>query len=230
MGRILGVSITLVSIAVLATFSAPVALAADHIIRIDDTNISHNQDIIFDEQNIGPGFSENYNIRVDNQSSGAVKISLHDIVEDSGNTLTLDELEMKLLYNNIVLIAIGPQQKTANDFICVGSYIDEQFALNVSLNSTLGNEYQDRSFYVEITFRADAAECENTLPGEVGTIIEPFKGTNLPLLPNTGEGRDFYYFLYGAVIFSTLLTMLFLILFIIARRRKKEDRDEENRL
>jgi hypothetical protein len=201
------------------------AYAADYTITITDANLTHNQSLVFDAPNIGPGFNTNYNVRVDNQSTGSVMIGVHDIEEDAANSLSLNELRLALSYHDSELLQLGPGSDKRRNFVCVGSGANDLFTLNVSMGENLGNEYQDKSFQVYITFHGDAAECRGTPSSEI-TVPEEDVDTTvppLPLLPNTGESRGVYHFLYGTIIFFFLLTAIFLIIFIVRRR----DNDQE---
>jgi hypothetical protein len=201
------------------------AYATDYTITVTDANLAHNQSLVFDAPNIGPGFSANYNIRVDNQSIESVMVGVHDVEEDAANSLDLSELRLALSYRGSELLQLDQNSDSGRNFICVGSGANDLFTLNVSMDKNLGNEYQNKSFLVYITFHGDATECQGapsdelTVPDDdIGAVVLP-----LPLLPNTGESRAPYHFLYGAIIFFCLLTTLFLIIFFVKRRTDDQD-------
>ena len=216
-----------VVLAVLLCGSTPVA-AADYTITITDSKTGKNQQLVFEESNIGPGFAQSYPIQVNNQSSSPVQISLYDITENPTNTMTLSDLNMTFSYNGTVLI----DNQSGNglngaDFICLGPHTDDLFTLHLGFDSGRGNAYQGTVHEVELTFRAGAATCRGTSPGAVdppkeeGDDSEKIKP---PLLPNTGESRAFYYFLAGLILVFGLMTVASLIWFIVARRRRDDER------
>ncbi|MDR3125760.1 MAG: hypothetical protein LBU20_01665 [Candidatus Nomurabacteria bacterium] len=207
---------------VLSLFAQP-ADATDYTITITDASLTHNQSLVFDELNIGPGFNTSYNIRVNNQSSQSVTVGVHDVEEDVTSNLTLNELQLALSYNGSQLVNIGPNNTSGRNFICVGPETDDLFVLNVSMDKNFGNEHQGKSFLVYVTFHGDTNSCQNASPGSI-TAPENISGApvpHLPLVPNTGESRALYYFLYGLIAFFSLSTVLLLILFLLRRRADK---------
>jgi hypothetical protein len=216
-------------VAALASASA-VRATNDFLITITDSAASQNQTMIFEEKTVGPGFEAAYNIHIDNQSAQFVKVLLHDFAEDAANSISLNELGLKFSQGDVLLAEILPENVAiGSEFVCIPPYANGTFTLNIYLDPTIGNEYQNMSYYADIAFRADAAECQ-TPPLELGWSDNGGNPggdrPNLPLIPNTGESRGFYYFLYGAIAFFAILTAIFLILFIIARRR---DSDQTSR-
>lgn len=209
-------SVLLLLISNVATF------AADYTITVNDTNLSKNQHFIFNEINIGPGFMKKYPVQFVNQSAQTIEIALYDLEIYDTNTLTLDELNLIFEYNGKTLIDMrnGPDQGV---LICMAPDTAASIPLETSMDSHLGNEFQDKSFDIEMTFMGYAADCN------VATDIDNTNRGPLPALPNTGESRSFYYFLFGAIIFFTLLTIILLIIFIIIKKRhNRENRDEKS--
>ena len=193
------------------------ASADDHIITVTDLDIEQNQVVVFNEPNIGPGFSNSYNVKIDNQSSDSIEINLFSIEEDISNTLTMNDLGMALSYNGQVIASnqAGDPNLTNHKPLCLGPNTNEMLVLRVWMDSSLGNEYQGRSFYANITFKADATKCSDPI---THTTHIPDR----PRLPNTGESRFVLYFLYVAIAAFALLTVCFLVLFILKRKRRDE--------
>jgi hypothetical protein len=215
----IGISLLIISLAI---GSDNAYAAGDHIITITNSNVGHNQTTIFEEPNIGPGFSGSYNVRINNQSSYNIGINLQSIEEDSINTLTLNDLGMALSRNGQIIASnqIGSSDLTNHNTICLGANSSELLMLHVWLDSSLGNEYQGRSFYADITFSADSSKCENDTNDE--------QNPNLPELPNTGESRFILYLLYSLIAAFSVLTVWFLIILITKRKREDEEKSRKN--
>ena len=200
------------------------ASATDYALTIDSANLNQNQSIIFEEFNIGPGFDKDYNIHVENQWSTPVLFGIQEFQEDTTNTLTLNELNLLFKRNDTILLDFRNAVAGAG-FTCIGPETNNLFKLNLSFDPSFGNEYQNKSFLIKITFRADAAECEHEEkdidppPPDQPPIVPP-----LPLLPNTGEDRGLYYFLLGGTILFAITTIILLIIFLVAKKRDRKDK------
>jgi hypothetical protein len=224
MWRLRKTSLTVVSL-LFASFlllsAHTVSAIDDYTVTITNSSINNNQSIIFEEQNIGPGFDESYNIRVNNQSSDSIGVTLSELTEAATNTLTVDDLGMSLSYNGET-IAINQNGEiiTSGGSICVLPNTSETLLFRVWLDSSLGNDYQDRTFYADITFSANSDQCENSLPPNSGEVLDP----NLPELPNTGESRFVVYLLYTLISIFATLSVLFLIIVIVKRKHEDENR------
>ena len=222
MNRILLIPLVLLFVlSLLFIIGTSTARAVNYTITINDTNLNKNQDIVFNETNIGPGFSKSYNIHVNNQSSDSVMFGIHDSQEDAMNSLTLSELNLIFKHGDVVLLNFRDNVINGG-FSCIGPGTDDLFTFNLSLDSSFGNEYQNRSFLIDITFRADASECEYG-----NGKIDPQQPPSPPQLPNTGESRGIYYFLLGGIVIFSLTTITLLIIFMLTRKRKREDKKYE---
>jgi len=194
------------------------AFAVDYTITIDDANLNKNQDIIFEEINIGPGFSRTYNVHVNNQSSSSVMFGIHDFQEDIANSLTLNDLNLVFKRSGTALFDFR-KDTTEGSFSCLNQGTNNLFTFKLSLDPSFGNEYQGRSFVIDITFQANASDCHND-----STVDPPQSPT---MLPKTGESSGFYYFWLGGTILFSATTVILLIIFIIARKRDKEGEKHE---
>lgn len=204
------------------------ASAVDFTITTLDDSVAKNQNIIFEENNIGPGFkSQTYPIRVKNESSSPAKISLVSIAPDSGNANTLlpgvkiffsnpdGTNSISDTYDKVIDMAFS------TDCIMPNTEVDA-FYTGFSFGSNLGNEYQGTSFKLIYSFLVSTSEtdCAEVSP-------EP---PNPPNPPDTGglsvlkSGDAVFSSLTIVIIVSFVSTIIFLLL--VLKRRKKSDDDK----
>ncbi|MFV0485285.1 MAG: hypothetical protein ACK5MU_03645 [Candidatus Saccharimonadales bacterium] len=207
-------------------FTSLSASAADFTITATDTAATKNQNIIFEEFNIGPGFaSDTYPIVVKNQSSDPVKIELIAIAPDSGDANTLLPA-IDIFFSN----AAGGQNITdTHDKVVDMGFIAEciqpgaetnAFYTGFTFDKSYGNEYQDTSFKLIYTFSimTDEQDCETETP-------------NPPNPPDTGglsilgSGDAVSSSLVIVIAVSSVSAIFFL--FLILKNRKKSDDDNE---
>lgn len=204
------------------------AVATDHFtITIDESNADGNQELIFNETNIGPGFHAEYPVNVKNQSSSSVKISLYSLSDNPANTLFSQDLDISLSHNNQELLSNKDSSSEAVGSICIGPRTNDTFMVSVDLDSNYGNDYQNLSFLGNLTFNANAATCVDT---PSGTITPPSDNPNiLPQLPNTGESRFLYQLLACMILVFTITTIVSLILLILSRHKEQsKEKYEKN--
>ncbi|MCL2280948.1 hypothetical protein FWC31_03650 [Candidatus Saccharibacteria bacterium] len=230
MKRVFLVSIIAVSIVLLSLSNNTAVLAADYTITINDTNLTKNQDLVFSESDIGPGFTKTYNIHIINKSSETVVISIWDYILSAASTLTLNEIYLTFTANDEIMVDTlnGPSRGM---LACVGPSTRGNIHLTILMDPNLGNEYQNKSFELEMPFMGYVEKCDLTggffgLEDETDPSPDPGKESHLKL-PKTGESRGFYYFLYGATAISALVTIIMLIVFIITRKHRREDKQHE---
>lgn len=215
--------VVLLSIFFSLTVYSGVSAANDYVVTITSSSVSHSQSVIFEELNIGPGFNGSYNVRVNNQSLESIGVNLFSVDESSANTLTMNELGMALSYNGQIITSNQPGSSdlTNHGSACIGPNTSELLMLHVWLDSSLGNEWQNRSFYADITFSTDSTKCE-------GVVSGGSQNPQLPELPNTGESRLLTYFFYALISLFTLLTIYFLVIFIFKRKQKDEEKSRHS--
>jgi hypothetical protein len=185
--------------------------AADFTITVTDSAATQNQTLIYSYQNIGPGFSQNTPIIIDNQATGTTKIVLAGVTANplDANAL-LPFARLTLTWGPLVL---GEGAFDADTLIgatfCAAANTTETLQAGFSLPASVGNTAQDTSMAVEYEFFVEQTPCEVTeLPPEP------------PELPPTGESMLSFYILGGITVIFAALTILFIILTITQRRKR----------
>lgn len=203
------------------------ASAANFTIATLDDSASKNQDVIFEELNIGPGFkSTTYPITINNESSSPVKISLTSIEADSSDANTLLPA-VKIFFSN----AKGDMSTTdtydkvidmgfETDCLMPGSESDA-FYTGFTFDKSYGNEYQNASFKVIYTFLVTTSDTDCP-------EIPPVDPSEPPNPPDTG---GLSVIKNGDVVTSslTIFTIVsfvsaFIFFVLILKRRKKSDK------
>lgn len=192
---------------VCALFSTQIVAASGYTITIDDSSSSKNQSLIFDEQNIGPGFLQEYPVEIINQSSRSIEVRLDGLIEEPSNTISSDELDLMLEKAGDVKYGSPSALSLHEPIMCLSPNTTGLFFISIGLDESFGNDYQQRIYSAEFTFEAKEAICHDTMPG----------------LPNTGENRDTYFALISLVIFFTIATIISLIIFMASRRRRDKE-------
>jgi LPXTG-motif cell wall-anchored protein len=175
------------SLAVVVLFSSSVG-AVDYEITIDDSTATKNQNIIFQYDNIGPGFSSDAPVRIINQATSTVEVKLIDVQPVNSPVSPAPAPANNLLpYVNLALLRSGvtiSQGSGANmatligATICVPAETTEELMTRLTLPSSVGNEAQNTSLWLEYTFQITTGPCEIVTPPDPGPG---------PTLPETGE-------------------------------------------
>jgi hypothetical protein len=202
------------------------ALAADYTIIVSNQDVSLEQDtVVFSEQHIAPGFSKDYEIRVENRADVKARVILDKIEKVTPAVTNLAELmELRITYNgtDIALGKYYDKQFINRELLCVASESEDLLRLNLSFPKSAGNKYQADSFELIVSFKIDEEGCA-TLPPNT---TEP-DSNDLPKLPNTGQSQKVLTFLYWTVGLSLVLTIVlaFWVLLAFIRRRKEEQKE-----
>lgn len=199
------------------------ASAADYTIIVTDSALSKNQELVFAENNIGPGFaSHQYPIVVHNQTAEAIAVKLVSIEPDAndqndllpGIRIGFWDLGGRMVFNDTVR-DLNSLEVTSS---CVPPGGEEVvFNTNFWFDSVHGNEFQDTSFRIIYTFEvAVDTECD---------VVPPDTGK----LPPTGEVLAVFGFLTVTFVAGLILGAFFIILILKKRSRGAEKKGEHGR-
>lgn len=192
----------------------PTVHASDYTIYVDDGSLSKNTDIIFEENNIGPGFiSEEYPITINNRSTSSAKVSLVSITPVSSNPNDLlpgvsffvsDSTGHNVVDGNIT--SLGRFELESN---CIAPGSEETaFYTRFSFDRNLGNEFQNTSFKVQYTFLVTADNSCDLAPPTTGAM------------PPSNKSAALFSWLPVIIVAAGISALFFLILII---KRRKED-------
>ena len=201
-------------IMVIVLISTSKVNAASYTLVVDDSSLTKNQNIVFEEANIGPGFNKDYEIIVQNISSKVMRTRLVDIQVLSSSIL-LDQTQLAFIKNNIT-ISEGTYDSVEFkncELLCNDLGKTENIKVNMNIPTNLTNIYQGLSFKLQFNFEV----YESHLDCEENQIKNPDV-----LLPQTGESTLIYTILYTIIIVSFISMVLFIILI------KKEKKHEKN--
>ncbi len=199
------------ALVLLATLSYRAA-AADYTITIVDNAVSKNQNVIYDYQNIGPGFTADANIVINNNSNFATQVKLISVAPDAADpNQMLPYVQIKLSQNGVVL---GQGTFDSDTLLGATTCIDPHFSTTLTNNfllpASVNNAAQNTSMRVIYTFLVEQNGCETVAPPNTA-------GPNT--LPPTGETMWPFWILGGITIAFFGLAMIFLILVLDKRRR-----------
>jgi hypothetical protein len=190
--------------------------AANYTLQVDDTTLSKNQNVVFDEQNVGPGFNEDYIITVRNISSKVMRTRLVDI-QVINTSLLLDKTNLGIIKDNIIIKQGKYDSLEFNDaeLFCTGTNKSDEIKVNINIPSDLNNSYQGLSFKLQFNFETyeSSTNCDNK-----PLINDQSK------LPKTGESRNIYNILYATI---GTCSLAIIILFVLIKREKREEKHEK---
>jgi hypothetical protein len=204
------------------------AAAATYNIVIDGKSASHPVEIVFDESDIAPGYSNTYHVGIENRLPSGALVKLSSTVEDvaQGSPL-LDEVTFSFVYNSQILTA-GKHLTaglTDQELVCVAPNSVDSLDLKLDFDRDAENNLQATSFKLLFNFVVTDQGCNSS--GANG-------GPKWPLLPNTGqktvlpptyESSTVFYSSIGLIAVSLFFTLLFGFLVLV--RRRKDDGKEQ---
>lgn len=192
--------------------------AADYMITVTDNLLTKNQDIIFEERNIGPGFqSKEHPVIIENLSSYAVNVDLVSIAPANDPNTLLPGVNIIVKHNdgstffnkNIQnSVDIGVSSAT-----CIPAGATETaFLTGFNFDRKYGNEYQGASFKIKYTFliTTDLA-CEDISVPSTGRLV------------STSESRAVFSFL--SVLLGSGMFCLVFFLSLIWKRKKRQTKE-----
>lgn len=193
------------------------ASAADYVITIKDGALSKNQTIIFEEQNIGPGFaSKDYPIIVRNESELGAKVQLINIQPDlhdandllPGVSIWFADSSKKTVIDGR-LDNLGNIEALKIETGCIKPGGEEAvFYTGFIFDKAWGNEFQNTSFWLIYTFLIEGdMDCDADIGGE--------------LLPPTGESSRILLMLASVSVVG-LISVFFFLGLVMARKKAEE--------
>lgn len=186
--------------------------AADYSITVDHSfTTSANSSIIFNEQNIGPGFRKTYSIKLDNKTSSILAYDVEQITI-SNSDIIIEKMDFIFKNNNETILSQGIYSDFNNNYItCNNPKEIDEIKLDLYFDKNATNKYQDKSFKINIDFKIyEKKEC-----------IKEEVTVNKPTLPDTGESIIFF-IVIGTIISISLLGIIILVILIKKDKNKEE--------
>lgn len=234
----------------LCFFAAPTAYADSGLLVTIDAKgrLSSNGELIFREQNIGPGDSGDYTVDITNNYRNAAVVYIESV--EVNTTAPTEEFVFDFQGNMGTFsggVADFSEETSAVLQIPAGS--SEALSVGFELLDTAGNAYQGGEYEFVITLRvemeryiepspstdpspdpsADPTTDPSTDPSDPSTNPSPVPSTD----PGTGDGKppktgdDFDLGLWASALFICLMAAVLLLLW--ARKYKLEISDESNK-
>lgn len=197
----------------------PVEAAGHYMITVKDSGkLSSNEQLIFEETYIAPGFQSNYQIEVDNQYKEAVNVYVEDIKVKT-TAPTAKDFSFSFNGNTSVETAggIGDFHPSSSSILTVPSNASEKIDVGFRLLESAGNEYQNQKFDFYITLRvvSDDSVVDDDIGGDG-------KGTGGKPIDSVKTSDDARILFWTVVLLSSALCLL-----IIWRRRKQREKTAE---
>ncbi|NLZ46493.1 MAG: hypothetical protein GX896_07360 [Clostridiales bacterium] len=129
-----------------------------------DFKLTDNKKMVFNETNIGPGFTNDYNINITNNSSEKIFIYV-DSIKVKSDIENINEFYFK--FGEGSLLQSGDIKKFTPDTPAVFSVSENTsgvLRLNLELDKNAGNEYQDSEITFHMTFRI-SSDVDNAQTG-----------------------------------------------------------------
>jgi hypothetical protein len=220
-------SLFAVLVVTMLAFATPTE-AATYSLVIDDTATPHPVDVIFDEKDITPGYTSNYQVSIDNRLPTNAKLTLDSTVESAPQSSSLlDEIIFTISYNGDILTSgkHSSAELTNQELICVPAQSLDVLDIQLKFNESASNALQATSFGLLFNFSVTDEACSITSDGDDG-------GPKWPLPPNTGEENILpptnensvvLYSSIGVIIVSLFFTLLFGLLVLFGKKRREED-------
>jgi len=218
--------LSLILAVVLGGFFANSAHATDFTITIDNNQATANQQFVFQYSNIGPGFSSDAPIDIINNASSSAEVKLISIAPvnqpvspapaPANNLLPYVDLSLS---RDGVTVAQGTAADTSSLIgatFCVPAEQTDQLMTHFSLPTSVGNEAQNTSLYINYTFQVSIGPCGIVAPPGTGPAVTP---------PNTSETSLPFLVMGGTCLTAFIVALLFAtFLFIPFLRRKRNDK------
>ena len=188
---------------------------ADFEITINDTDALTNTNIIYNVDNVGPGYRRSDKIKIINTTSKYILLNLNtiEIVENDGllseTKFTIKNSLDEIIFSGIYTDYIDVYEK----LVCVSQNAIDELKLDTYINRFAGNEYQLKHFKVRFIFEAiESNKCEIIVDPDPEPQPDPDP------LPDTGQSNIIYIILWIIVAVIMILILLTLRRFLKERR------------
>ena len=154
--------------------------ATDFTITIDNSSATSNHSVIFDHQNIAPGFMADEPIIIINNSDSAAEVKILSITENLADPNLMAPYVSLSLIRNGAVVASGTLADPATLIgaaLCVPTSQTDNLMARFALPSNIGNAAQGSSLSVVYTLQIQSVdECP----------AEPIEHGGTPSVPDTG--------------------------------------------
>ena len=217
--------LSLVLAAVASLGFAASANAVDYTITVDNNQATRNQQFVFQYLDIAPGFSSDAPINIVNNANSSAEVKLLSIKPVNQAVAPKPAPANNLLpYVNLSLLRDGVTmaQGTAADTsgligatFCVPAAQTEQLTTRFSLPTSVGNEAQNTSLWIEYTFQISVGPCGVVAPPDTsGRAIKP---------PNTAETSLPFLVMGGTFATAFLVALIFASFLLVGLLRRRKD-------
>ena len=209
-------------------FSAvPINASSSLVVTVgENKKLSSNGQLIFDEKNIGPGFSDNYTVDFINQYKEDVQIYIEDIAVDTTASNTEHYYFAFRGGDRKISGGISDFKTQHSSILTVQGNTKKALEVDFGLLSAAGNEYQNTRSTFYVTFRIVSDDSD--IDEEIGSKDDS-KDNNKNQDKENGKagnaktGDNTQSWLWTGLSF---VSMLMVFMFIKAQRGHKETENE----
>ena len=197
--------------------AAPVEASSSLVVTVGESKkLSSNGQLIFNENNIGPGFSNEYTVDFINQYKEDVRIYIEDITVD---TTAPNAEHFRFGFRGSdkeISGGIDDFKAPYSSVLTVPAKTSKTLNVDFGLLSSAGNEYQNTksTFYVTFRIVSDDSDIDEPIGGK-----DDGKGKDTGKTGNAKTGDNSRAWLWTGLSF---VSMLMVFLFFRTQRERKE--------